>query len=37
MSRRQGSHDLENARSEVHRVALEHALKHLDAELQKLG
>ncbi len=36
MSRRQVQHDLEAARSEVHRVALEHALRHLDTELQKL-
>ena len=36
MSRRQVAHDLESARSDVHRTALEHALHHLDDELGKL-
>jgi hypothetical protein len=35
-SRRRIATELESARSEVHRTALEHALRHLDDELQKL-
>jgi hypothetical protein len=37
LSRRQVANDLEHARSGVHRVALEHALRHLDDELKKLS
>ncbi len=36
MSRRQVAAELANARSPVHRTALEHALKFLDDELQAL-
>jgi hypothetical protein len=37
MSRRQVARDLDGARSDVHRTALQHALRHLDDELNKLG
>ena len=37
MSRRRVLSELERSRSEVHRAALENALRHLDGELQKLG
>ena len=36
MSRRRVMNELANARSEVHRTALENALAHLDAELARL-
>jgi ribose 1,5-bisphosphokinase PhnN len=36
LSRGRVLHDLENARTEVHRAALENALKFLDDELAKL-
>jgi hypothetical protein len=36
LSRGRVVHDLENARTEVHRAALENALKFLDGELAKL-
>jgi hypothetical protein len=36
LSRRRVLHDLESSRSEVHRAALENALKFLDEELSKL-
>lgn len=35
LSRRRVSRELESARSETHRSALEHALRHLDDELGK--
>jgi hypothetical protein len=37
LSRSRVAHDLENARTDVHRTALENALKFLDDELAKLG
>lgn len=37
LSRRRIVHELETSRSEVHRAALQNALKHLDDELAKLG
>ncbi len=37
LSRSRVVHDLETARSEVHRTALENALKFLDAEIARLG
>ena len=37
MTRRSVAADLERTRSDVHRTALEHALRHLDEELGKLG
>ena len=36
MSRRNVARDLERARTDTHRSALEHALRHLDGEIQKL-
>lgn len=36
MSRRRVERELEGARSETHRTALEHALRHLDDELGRL-
>jgi hypothetical protein len=36
MSRRRVSRELEGARSDTHRSALQHALRHLDDELGKL-
>ncbi|HEX6160484.1 MAG TPA: hypothetical protein VF111_09990 [Thermoanaerobaculia bacterium] len=36
MSRRRVERELEAARSETHRTALEHALRHLDDELGRL-
>ncbi|HKR66897.1 MAG TPA: hypothetical protein VJZ00_24435 [Thermoanaerobaculia bacterium] len=36
LSRKRVVHDLENAKTEVHRAALENALKFLDEELAKL-
>ena len=36
LSRGRVLHDLENARTDVHRAALENALKYLDEELAKL-
>jgi len=37
MSRRRIVKELAASRSDVHRTALEHALRHLDEELRKLG
>jgi hypothetical protein len=37
LSRARVLHDLENARTDVHRIALENALKFLDDELEKVG
>jgi len=37
LSRRRILNDLKNARSDVHRAALENALKHLDDELRNLS
>ena len=37
MSRRRVMNELANARSAVHRTALENALAHLESELQRLG
>ena len=37
MSRRRIVNELSTSRSQVHRTALEHALRHLDEELKKLG
>ncbi|MGH9457133.1 MAG: hypothetical protein ACRD2J_05775 [Thermoanaerobaculia bacterium] len=37
LSRRRVVHDLENARTEAHRAALENALAFLDSELAPLG
>ena len=37
MTRRSVARDLESSRSPVHRTALEHALRHLDDEMKKLG
>lgn len=37
MSRRSIAHDLETARTETHRAALENALRFIDDELRKLG
>jgi hypothetical protein len=36
LSRSRVAHDLENARTDVHRTALENALKFLDDELAKI-
>jgi hypothetical protein len=36
LSRSRVAHDLENARTDVHRTALQNALKFLDEELAKL-
>ncbi|HEY0140486.1 MAG TPA: hypothetical protein VGF48_06290 [Thermoanaerobaculia bacterium] len=36
MSRRRVERELEGARSDTHRIALEHALRHLDDELGRL-
>ena len=36
MSRRRVSHELEGSRSDVHRTALQNALRYLDDELSKL-
>ena len=37
MSRRSIAHDLETARTETHRAALQNALHFIDGELRKLG
>ncbi len=37
MSRRRVMNELSNARSDVHRTALQNALRHLDDELSRLG
>lgn len=37
MSRQRIERELQTARSEAHRAALENALSHLDGELRKLG
>ena len=37
LSRRRVAHDLETARSDVHRTALENALHFLDDEIGRLG
>ena len=37
LSRQRIQRELQTARSEAHRAALENALAHLDAELRKLG
>ncbi len=37
MSRRRVVNELHSARSDVHRAALENALKHLDDELSRIG
>jgi hypothetical protein len=37
LSRRRVLSELQKARSEVHRSALQNALRHLDEELRKLG
>jgi hypothetical protein len=36
MSRQRIARELETARNEAHRIALQNALRHLDAELRKL-
>ncbi len=36
MSRQRIARELETARNDAHRIALENALRHLDAELRKL-
>jgi len=37
LSRQRIERELESARSDTHRSALQNALKHLDSELKKLG
>jgi hypothetical protein len=37
LSRRRIASELEKSRSDVHRAALQNALRHLDEELKKLG